>query len=585
MSENIFEILKQIPNEIRRPYISYIRFPFYKKLNPNARIDFEYPITAIVGCNGSSKSSILRAIYGSPENKSISEYWFETGLDYIEDKDPINNNKPKSAFIYGYYNSEAGNDVEVIKTRVNLKNKPDYWEPSRPIISYNMAPMPEAQEPYKGRFKTRWKLIEKNIVYLDFRHEAISAFDKYFYSGKLIKTKRLQTKQDFIRARSKYLKEIINKELKTYEYYGKNRLKENKILSDEVVSKISKILGKKYSGIRIIEHEFFTEFPEKTVYLCTDDFKYSEAFAGSGEFAVISLVQKVMEATEKSLIILDEPEVSLHPASQEQLLLFLAEQTLEKKHQVVFSTHSPALIKFLPSNAIKLLSVGLHNEINILNNLHPEQAFIKIGWKPDKKTIIVEDKAAKQLIEIIVKKNDMSENIDVMLFPGGAEQIINGPILSNAIVDSDKILYFLDGDKRKEHKNSADIPENKLDEAIRMQTGCNIKIPCSGRSGTPNLAEKILNQKKFLDYYKKFVFYLPKDTPEEIVWTSISEDVKQGISNTDYKECFRILSKKELDKDDSVAIEMTLRRYIVNNKILLEGLDCLEIISIIKNFF
>lgn len=76
MSENIFEILKQIPNEIRKPYISYIRFPFYKKLIPDARIDFEYPITAIVGCNGSSKSSIVRAIYGSPENKRYKKSFY-----------------------------------------------------------------------------------------------------------------------------------------------------------------------------------------------------------------------------------------------------------------------------------------------------------------------------------------------------------------------------------------------------------------------------------------------------------------------------------------------------------------------------
>src|SRR5216683_7769739 len=51
------------------PYISHIRFPHYKNLAADLRIDFEFPITALVGANGTNKSSILRAIRARPATK------------------------------------------------------------------------------------------------------------------------------------------------------------------------------------------------------------------------------------------------------------------------------------------------------------------------------------------------------------------------------------------------------------------------------------------------------------------------------------------------------------------------------------
>lgn len=466
-----------IPVEQFYPYISYIRFPFYKKLAHNIQIDFKYPITAIVGENGTSKSSILRAVYSAPEGKSISHYWFETKIDSISDIDTTTH-IPKSAFIYGYYNTKASKIVEVIKTRVNRTNKPDYWEPARPKVEYGMTPLSNDEKDLSG-LETRWPALKKNVLYLDFRHEAVSAFDKYFYHGVLRETKRTSTKQDFIRRRSLRLQNIINNNIQSYSFYGAQRLRRNIQLNVSYVNEISKILERTYSSIRVIEHALFTDDFEKTIYLSTNDLKYSEAFAGSGEFAVVSLVQAVLDAPEKSLIILDEPEVSLHPAAQEKLLNFIAKQVIIKKHQVVFATHSPTLIKPLPQNAIKLLTAAPDGTVNVSQDILPEEAFFSIGWKPDKKTIIVEDIFAKCVIEHILKKNNMYFLIDVKISPNGAESIKKVSILNSALFTDEKnTLYILDGDKKFcAHRNPDDIPiseNNTLDAIIRRQTGCTI---------------------------------------------------------------------------------------------------------------
>ena len=59
-------------------YIDYIRFPLYRNLEKNTRIDFDFPLTVFVGQNGSGKSSCLQALYGVPGYSSTGDYWFET---------------------------------------------------------------------------------------------------------------------------------------------------------------------------------------------------------------------------------------------------------------------------------------------------------------------------------------------------------------------------------------------------------------------------------------------------------------------------------------------------------------------------
>lgn len=47
-------------------YIEYMQFPKYKNLKENTRIDFSFPLTMLVGKNGTGKSSVLHAyIWGT----------------------------------------------------------------------------------------------------------------------------------------------------------------------------------------------------------------------------------------------------------------------------------------------------------------------------------------------------------------------------------------------------------------------------------------------------------------------------------------------------------------------------------------
>lgn len=85
MDKEINTIKRMKENGVFKKYIEYIVFPYYKNLVPGTRINLEFPITILVGKNGSGKSSTLHALYGAPHWKSCSDFWFSTEVDPIKE--------------------------------------------------------------------------------------------------------------------------------------------------------------------------------------------------------------------------------------------------------------------------------------------------------------------------------------------------------------------------------------------------------------------------------------------------------------------------------------------------------------------
>ena len=294
IEKDINDIKKMKESGVFKKYIEYIVFPYYKNLVPGTKINLTFPITILVGKNGSGKSSTLHALYGAPYWKSCSDFWFSTEVDPIEETGGAGRNR----FFYGYKEDKDSKVKEVMKTRMRRGSKtkeedPDYWETSKPIKKDGMIA------------ETRNDPVRKNVVYLDFRAE-VSAFDKIFHFSR----GDLSKKKDLLRRRSKYLNRLFNGEAMRFPGVPDEKVGTVSELDDEVKKKISFILGKEYVSIKVAEHSLFKN-PGTSIYVKTKlSSRYSEANAGSGEVAVIQLVKKIEESEEYSLILLDEPEVS-----------------------------------------------------------------------------------------------------------------------------------------------------------------------------------------------------------------------------------------------------------------------------------
>jgi hypothetical protein len=533
------------------PYISHIRFPYYKNLEPGTRIDFQFPITALVGVNGTNKSSVLRAIQGSPENENLGVYWFSTSTDPIEEAGGNRN-----AFVYGYHHAGAKKTVEVLKTRVKKEEDPDYWEPSRAIASYGMEKFDGGSSGNKN--KTRWDTIVKPVVYIDFR-QTISAFDRCFYYGSE-RTPTTRERKELLRKRSPYLKAAINTDAASYSYYGERIVdSENRLLTEEERNAVSKILGREYLEIRWIRHNFFN-VRGATCLMKAGDLSYTEAFAGSGEFAVVRLVVDLINAQKSSLVLLDEPEVSLHPGAQERLMSFLFGRVKSHKYQIVIATHSPGMIRWLPPEAIKALIVDpTTGRIRLPSQATAaEEAFFYLGEPiPGRITVIVEDELAKHVVikALRVGGEAFFSRFDVKYFPGGSQTLWSHYLPIFSAEQRKDVLVMLDGDQKPPSAmpDPATVPaadSEKLQQTLTDTAGVKIKFGVDASAGKANAEQIDQAVRQLVGWARKHVASLPGDNPETFVWTNMKKDDESAAfeSLPDAKKRFDDLARQELGR-------------------------------------
>jgi len=497
-------------NDIYKKYIEYIRYPRFRNLVDNSKIEFNFPVTFLVGKNGGGKSSTLQSLYGCPQGKSLGQYWFTTELDPIKEFE-----SDRNCFIYGYNTNDGIR--EVLKQRSFREGDPDYWETAKPSLKYSMD----------TSSKRRTAPIIKNVEYVDFRSE-LSAFDKYLHFTSFSPSSRYSSKQDYLRSYTKKLKHAIENN-SIIELRGYKRNKSKVTLDATQIKIINEILGKNYSEIEIIEHNLFKEWGF-SIRLKSPELQYSEAFAGSGETAIVMLIYRIYNAEEESLILLDEPETSLHSGAQKRLMNFILEICVHRKHQFVISTHSPFIIEGMPDDSIKVFSTLKSTGKFIINSeRNYKEAFHELEIENrDVVTIIVEDKFAKLILDEVLKKiGEATKSLfDVIYLPGGASDIKNR--ITTLMEFSKSTFIIFDGDQKlvPKHIDLSEIPASKQDDLkkisslLKSQTGFEVKFHLDGGNKN-NEEQKIALSKKYLDYYKTNVFYFPKNIPEDFIWDEV----------------------------------------------------------------
>lgn len=499
----LYDLNKSVKTlEHQQTHICSLRFPNYRNLRIDSELPFDFPITILLGRNGTNKSSILHALYGSPSGQTIADFWFETELDAI----PLESNGRKQSVIHRY-REDNGDIVECIKARAPRGVKdPDYWEAVKHSQVYGL--------PVSGN---RIRPVNLKVIHLDFRGE-LPAFDKYFYfpdpkhlaarirsakkSGVL---RRDYRRQDYLRQRSRFLKKAINEE--------------GISLTDYELEVLKYILEREYIGGKLLKHSLFHGHEGWTILFETKHFNggYSDAFAGSGESSAALLVHKILQAPEKSLILLDEPETSLHPRAQQRMLEFIAHQTEKKLLQVVMATHSIYLAQGLPQKAIRVLVLEQDGTVTVKTDLSAGEALHEISTLHSGKTILVEDDRAKHVVISALKKESSlaSKEFEVLVREGGTFRIYRD-IQAYANSGRNDIFFVLDGDQKPKDPIPEDgtLPQGKSDLNKLIQ-----KITSGNNSNDLklNFVDEA-DMTRYIRFFRRSVYFLPELTPEKLVW-------------------------------------------------------------------
>ncbi|MBQ8104536.1 MAG: ATP-binding protein, partial [Afipia sp.] len=353
----------------------------------------------------------------------------------------------------------------------------------------------------------------------------------------------------------------INSNATSVSYYHERIIRGvNRLLNDEERTAASTILGRDYSEIRWIRHTFFN-VSGATCVLKSSDMSYTEAFAGSGEFAVVRLVVELVGAEPGSLILLDEPEVSLHPGAQERLMAFLFSKVKALKHQVVLATHSPGIIRWLPPEAIKVLVVDPTTGKVVLpsQSTPADEAFCYSGEPiAGKTTVIVEDELAKHVVLKALRRGGeaFASRFDVKHYPGGAQTLWSGYLPVFSAEGRSDILVLLDGDKKPpaplpdpDHVSAA--ASEGLREAVNEYAGVKIKYGVDGGAQGGDKAQIDAAVCSLAKWARAYVDYLPGAIPESFVWENMvkTAETAQYDALPDPKQRFDLLARKELGRE------------------------------------
>jgi len=542
----------------KRPHLLRLRFPNYRNLRPGESLEFQFPLTVLFGRNGTNKSSILQAIYGAPKGNSIGDYWFETALDAIPE---VNAGGAKQSVVHTYLDSD-GQEVECLKARAPRGVKdPDYWEAAKPTKVYGF--------PANAR---RVPPIDTPILFLDFR-QILPAFDKYLYFpdprhlGRLSlyarqkgTLRRAYRPQDYLRRRAPRVKRLLKEEGRTF--------------SEETLAVASHVLGRQYKGGSFLEHDVYRGHKGITMVLRTAKFAdgYSDAYAGSGESAALTLIRAVHEAPHGSIILLDEPDTSLHPSAQQSVLEFMAHMALRRDLQFVIATHSPYFGDRLPREAVRLLREGQDGSIDIVSGLTAKEALHDVASLPRERTILVEDDRAKAIVLAALESDPghLNREYEVRVRGGGASAILQD-IAAHGAANSRHLLIVLDGDQRP----STSVPEESglprglpaLSKLIGTLTRGN---DARGPGITFSTESDCIS---YIEFLRRNVFHLPGTTPESIVWNRQSVLAIMGgsvddrrldeiESDPDFKKRLRSLSEAAPGLSDDAIFQWLLNKQL-----------------------
>jgi predicted ATPase len=534
MSASIKDLIEAIQRDFDKSnfdrFIHDATFPNFKKIKPFTKIDFRFPLTVLVGANGGGKSSILHALWGMPSDSSTSRYWFPTKID------PITTEGERNVPRYWYTHYIKALNLKVQTRKVYPKKFGRSWEPSRPSVTDGMQEMPKVTDqskPYMSPSGQRWTAAERKPVYVNTKSES-SAFDRFFQHTAAESIPKRQASFVF---KSKRLHRVIEEGVTSTGIGSSVSEIEHIAISPAQLAAINSILGKRYVSAKKIVHGLFERNKSSSVIFVTEDHTYSESFAGSGELAIVNLVLRVEELGDFDLLLIDEPETSLHPGAQVALLRYLLQKIKEKRLQVVLATHSPTIVQQLPEKALVVLE-ETKNGTTVNAHATKSSAFYRLGQPdPNKVTLLTEDHLLRAYVERAVKQlsPDLERRIVVVGAVTGVSEMLSHQIPAYINTPNSRVIMILDGDQT-EFVKLISIDPNEISEVkatqitVDLHEKCNVTIVGS----KPDVSA-------YVAWCQKNILLLDYVCPEQVFLALLkpSNQNSAQLSNKDYKKAVK----------------------------------------------
>ena len=201
-----------------------------------------------------------------------------------------------------------------------------------------------------------------------------------------------------------------------------------------------RVLNKEYD-----EYNKHNSGGKKYIGVSEKDVHYSSLSMGAGEQRVFYILSEIIKAPNYGLILIDEIDLLLHQEALFRLMEILYDRATAKHLQIIFTTHSHALL-----NLDFIATRHLYKT--------PEKTLCFEGTKPDALQrltgeqirtleIFVEDDLAETLCKKICAEKGLSKYVSIKQFGAATNcfTAVCGSIL-NELKNRENMLFVLDGD-------------------------------------------------------------------------------------------------------------------------------------------
>lgn len=356
-------------------------------------IDFEYPVTALSGFNGSGKSTIGQLMlcgYKYLQNQPAQKRFYVANFFPVSAADP----EPftADAAVTFRYQTERADVLQELTVARSVKE----WS------GYKRQP-------------------SKNTEYIGF---------------------------------TVYIPKVERRDMSIYS--AKNLLLTERSASSNAKTYVSRILGSEYQdvyfqGVSARSKQSELGMAKRFGHI------YSENNMGFGEGRVVYTVRLLESCPEKSLIVLEEPETSLHENAQYELAKYLIDVSSRRGHQIIFSTHSSHMMNALPAEGRKLL-VRSGTGVQVFDRVSSSRIKTALSAGANGHTIVcVEDNFAQSKLREILRQHSLPLLSSVSIVPfGDAKAVLSA---QSALVQSGFRAIAV---------RDADMPENRAQNQFRL---------------------------------------------------------------------------------------------------------------------
>lgn len=254
-----------------------------------------------------------------------------------------------------------------------------------------------------------------------------------------------------------------------------------------------KILGHNYDTI---SSNTVTHFGSKGTVITVkrSEVTYSEAHMGYGEGRIQYLINALEILPEKSLVLIEEPETSLHPSAQYELGRYLIDVACERRHQIMLTTHSEFILEALPSASRIYLKKTIDGVRPIPGMTSLQAKSLMTEGNVKALHILVEDECAKSILTELLRRGDPTFLSSVGLHIAGTADTIAKAVRAlketglpiAAVRDGDQAatptenIFKLPGNKPPEKEI---FESNAVVAHIEKEYGINFKDFNSGLTG------------------------------------------------------------------------------------------------------